>query len=167
MTDQAGFKVGPHFFPLVQEYKHGDPILIREVTGLEWNEFAEMLADVAPGSPTNPIVETALLAVSVQHAQPTWSRKRVNDFVRNLNLGAEEIIGTESDKPAEGDPDANPEEVARTTVPPSDTSASSSNSDAESSTPEESSRESSATPSPNGSADPGSSTSTPVSLQVA
>lgn len=166
MSDQPGFKVGGHFFPFVHEYKHGDPILIHEVTGLEWNEFAELLADAADG-PANPILETALLAISVQHAQPTWSRKRVNDFVRNLALGSEEIVGnTAPERPAEGDPDANAEEVARHAIPPSDSSANSNSSDGESSTPEESRSEGSATPSPNDSADLGSSITTPDLRQV-
>jgi hypothetical protein len=108
-----------------------------------------------------------MLAIAIQHAQPTWSRKRVNDFIRNLTLGSEEIVGgTPVETPAKDDPDANPEEVARTAVPPSDTSESSSSSDAASSTPEESPREDSATPSPSGSADPGSSITIPDLRQV-
>jgi hypothetical protein len=159
------WKVGLHTFPFVNDFNHGDAPLIREVTGLTWNEFSTIWSTWDPEAP-DPLVGTALLAVAVQHAQPTWSRQRVNDFVRNLPIGATEFIAPETNTPAADDPDANPEEVARTVIPPSDSSASSNSSDAASSTPEESPPENSATQSQSVSVDPGSSTTIPDLRQV-
>ena len=172
MADQPGFQIDGHFFPFVQQYKHGDPILIHEVTGLEWDEFAEAMQREAEkfeeaermggaGFAANPIVQTALLAVAVQRAQPKWSRRRVADYIRNIDLGSEEVVGPDSDTPKPGDLDGMTEAVIAQAIPPPEAAENSSISADKSSTPEESPPESSASPSRNSSADPGSSITTP------
>ena len=43
MSDKPGVRINGEFYPFVDKFKHGDPILIYEVTGLEWERFAELL----------------------------------------------------------------------------------------------------------------------------
>lgn len=104
MPDQPGYMIDGRFFPMVTQYKHGDPILIHEVTGLSWDEFAELLAEAGEeGARPNPIVNTALIAVAIQRNFPTWSRRRVSDYVKNIELGSEEVVGiVESDTNGSG-----------------------------------------------------------------
>lgn len=153
MPDQPGFQIEGRFFPFVQSYKHGDPILIHEVTGLSWDEFADLLAESAEdGARPNPIIQTALIAVAIQRQYPTWSRRRVAQYVNNLELGSEEVVGVDlpSDEAENG---SGP-------LPPTESGESSSSSD-ETSKPLP---ESPSNPSPTSSGDPGSEQPTPASL---
>ncbi len=93
--DKPGVRIGGRFYPFVQQFKHGDPILIHEVTGLDWDTFSDMLAKAGDGRGVNPIVQTALISVAVQRVHPTWSRREVSEFIRELDLGSEEYVGTE------------------------------------------------------------------------
>lgn len=149
MADQPGYMIEGRFYPMVTQYKHGDPILIHEVTGLTWEEFADLLAEAGEeGARPNPIVNTALIAVAVQRKYPTWSRRRVGDYINNLDLGAEEIVGIVA---PEGD-DA--------PIPPAESGENSSTSDDKS----KRSPASPSSPSPTSSGDPGSATTTPELL---
>lgn len=156
MPDQPGFQIEGRFYPFVQQYKHGDPILIHEVTGLAWDEFADLLAESAEeGARPNPIVQTALIAVAIQRQFPGWSRRRVSDYVRNLELGAEEIVGiVEGEAASNGNGDA--------PVPPAGSGENSNRSDATSSP----SPESPSNPSPTSSGVHGSDTPSPESPLV-
>ncbi len=152
MSDKAGVRINGQFFPFVDQFKHGDPILIHEVTGLTWDQFSEMLAKAGDGSSQgiNPIVQTALIAVAIQRERPTWSRREVSEFVRNLELGQEEYVGGET---AEGD-----------ALPPSNSGVNSVPSDK---TSPEQQEESPSSPNPTSSGDPGSATTSQESLRVA
>ncbi len=99
--EKPGVRIGGRFYPFVDQFKHGDPILIYQVTGLDWDTFSDMLAKAGDGRGVNPIVQTALIAVAVQRGHPTWSRGEVSDFIRNLDLGDEEYVGTETGKEEE------------------------------------------------------------------
>ncbi len=135
-------------YPFVDGFKHGDPILIHEVTGLDWDEFSEMLAKSSDGR-VNPIVQTALIAVAIQRVHQTWTRREVSEFIRNRDLGEEEYVGGEAAKEEE-------------MLPPSESGESSDSSEETSST----SPESPSSPSPTDSGDPGSATTTPDLRQV-
>ncbi len=100
MSDRAGVRINGRFYPFVDSFKHGDPILIHEVTGLDWDEFSEMLAKAGDGRGVNPIVQTALIAVAVQREHKTWSRREVSEFIRELDLGSEDYVGVDA-APAE------------------------------------------------------------------
>ena len=162
MADQPAFQIGRHVFPIVQEFNHGDPPLILEVTGLDWDAFSDLLAAAGEeGARPNPLLQTALLAAAVQHTNPGWSRKRVADFVRNLPLGTEDVIGGDSDKPSADDPDSNPEGMVATALPPPESASNFEPSENGSRSLAESAAEDSATSSPASSADPGFSMSSP------
>ncbi len=148
-AEKPGVRIGPTFYPFVDQFKHGDPILIHEVTGMNWDEFSEMLSKAGDGRSVNPIVQTALIAVAIQRVHSTWSRREVSEFVRNLDLGDEEYVGGEAVKDEE-------------MLPPNESGESSDSSEETSST----SPESPSSQSPTGSGDPGSATTTPDLRQV-
>jgi hypothetical protein len=152
VSDRAGVRIGGRFYPFVDQFKHGDPILIMEVTGLDWDTFSDMLAKAGddPEGRVNPIVQTALIAVAVQREHKTWSRREVSDYIRDLDLGGEEYVPGSEDK-IEGD-----------ALPPLQSGESSSNSEETSGT----SPESPSSLSLISSGDPGLDTTTPESRQV-
>lgn len=148
--EKPGVRIGGRFYPFVEQFKHGDPILIHEVTGLDWDSFSDMLAKAGDGRSVNPIVQTALIAVAIQREHPTWSRREVSDFLRDIDLGSEEYVGTGGKEDEEA------------VLPPSESGETSSSSD-ETSPP---SPESPSSLSLISSGDPGSATTTPESSQA-
>lgn len=106
-AEQArGFQVGKDFYPAVDSMKLGDAPLVRELTGLGWEEFLELLPDEdAPDEQGfDPIVLSALLAVSVQRQNPTWRRDRVVRYVSGLGIEQIESVGPSSDEEEEPGP---------------------------------------------------------------
>lgn len=152
MSQKAGVRILDRFYPFVDQFRHGDPILIHEVTGLGWDEFSDMLSKASDesGRGVNPIVQTALIAVAIQREHQTWSRREVSEFIRNLDLGDEQYVA--GDPIEEGD-----------ALPPAESGVSSSSSD-ETSPP---SPESPSSPNPTDSGPPGSGRHSQESLQTA
>lgn len=87
MTDQPGFTIGNDFYPFPSSFRLGDPVLVAEVTGASWNEFAEMLDDNDPRS------LAGLVAVAVWQKHPTWRREKVLRYVEAMDMDALEFEG--------------------------------------------------------------------------
>jgi hypothetical protein len=149
MAEKPGVRINGQVYEFVDQFKHGDPILIHEVTGLDWDEFSEMLARAGDGGRPNPIVQTALIAVAVQRVHTTWTRRDVSEFIRELTLGEEEYLGGEGRETGDA-------------VPPDGSGESSNSSDEPSGT----SPESQSSLSLIASGDPGSDTITPESRRA-
>lgn len=82
MADEPGFSIGDEFYAFPTTFRLGDPVLVAEVTGLGWNDFAEMLDQ------GDPRTLAGLVAVSVWQKHPKWRRDRVLLFVEALDLDA-------------------------------------------------------------------------------
>lgn len=98
----AGFEINGEFYPFPTAFRLGDPVLVAEVTGLEWMEFAEMLDEGSPR--TLP----GLVAVSVWQKNPGWRRDKVVRFVEAIDQDAVTVVQPEGT-------DAGPPDVADTT----------------------------------------------------
>lgn len=139
-TEQAGFQVGNFFYPLPMKFKMGDPVLVEELTGLEWEDFIQRLPDEDEADTEmrglDPRAYLGLFAVAVWHANPTWQRSRVIRYSQSQDANEVQLVGPESEENVEGrgdEPDdARPPEMAKTesgsdgestplkSVPPSD-----------------------------------------------
>jgi hypothetical protein len=118
MTETARFKIGNVEYPIPSRFRFCDPVLIRELTGLEFQDFAERADDqqkeaarneelIKQGNPPeeimgDPAIMTGLLGVAIWQANPTWKRERVVRYVESLGM---EEFSVEAD-------DAGPPEVA-------------------------------------------------------
>lgn len=80
MSDEPGFNVGDEFYRFPTSFRMGDPVLVAEVTGLGWNEFAELLDQ------GDPRTLAGLVAVAVWQKHPKWRRDRVLTYVEALEL---------------------------------------------------------------------------------
>lgn len=89
--DEPGFSIGDEFYAFPTAFRLGDPVLVAEVTGLGWNEFAEMLDQ------GDPRTLAGLVAVSVWQKHPQWRRERVVLFVEGLAMDALVFTGSEDD----------------------------------------------------------------------
>lgn len=98
--EKPGVKINGVFFPLPESFRLGDPVLVREVTGLTWDEFTAML-EQEEGEITDPSVLTGMIAVSVWQANPKWPRARVVSFVEKVDLSDLETITPETEEETE------------------------------------------------------------------
>lgn len=97
----AGFIIEGVEFPQPDSVKLGDGPLVREVTGLSWDDFTRALDSGEAGLDALP----GLVAISVARKFPGWSRKRVVEFVSDIDFENLEVRG---DDTASGDADPPP-----------------------------------------------------------
>lgn len=90
---EAGFTIGSEFFPMPAGFRLADPVLVGEVTGLSWDEFATMLDTGDPRS------ITGMIAVAVWQKHPEWKRDKVARFVENIELDSIEATGGDDADP--------------------------------------------------------------------
>lgn len=98
---EPGFSINSEFYPLPTGFRLGDPVLVSEVTGLDWQDFAELLDN------GDPRATTGLIAVAVWQKHPGWRRDKVVRFVESLDVTSLQFDG--------GSDDAGPPPVAATT----------------------------------------------------
>lgn len=80
--DKPGFNIGSDFYEFPTSFRLGDPVLVGDVTGMEWNDFAERLDD------KDPRTLIGLVAVAVWQKHPSWRRDKVVRHVESLNFDA-------------------------------------------------------------------------------
>lgn len=115
------YQIGTRTYPFPTRFLLGDPVLVRELTGLEWADFVDRLPDedAPPDQLPDPIAELGLIGCAIWHQHPTWRRDKVVRYV--LALGQDDIkfIGpvAEEDVP-EGDAGPPDEHQATATEEP-------------------------------------------------
>lgn len=133
MPEKPGFQIGRRFYPFPASFRLGDPVLVEELTGLDWHAFLDRLPDEdAPdGQEPDPVAMLGLVGVAVWQANPRWRRDRVVSYVQGLDMGDVEAVGADDD--AEEDEASPPAEAEPAPgQPDSETSASSSRPESES-----------------------------------
>lgn len=92
MADPA-FLIDDEEFPVPSAFRLGDPVLVTEITGMDWTDFAELLDE---GS-NDPRAMVGLLAVAVWQKHPGWKRERVARFVEQVPMDALNVTGADDD----------------------------------------------------------------------
>lgn len=109
---EPGFEIFGVVYPVVERWRVADPVLVREVTGMEWLEFAEaaerMSLEEGMGGEggVDQIVLAGMIAVSYWQANPRMTRKQVVRFMEQLPLEAVTMVGEPDepdDEPVEGE----------------------------------------------------------------
>lgn len=106
MSNDAGFLIGEKLYPFAGNMTFMDAPLVREVTGLEFADFAER-ADAIDENSKDFLALTGLLAIAVSRVEPSWSRAQIIKF-----LGQTDITSLDIQAPDEGDagpPEQTPE----------------------------------------------------------
>lgn len=107
----AGYQIGNKFYPFPTSFRMLDPVLIRDLTGLKWDEFLDLMPDDdEPEALGDPVVMAGMFGVAVWQVNTTWRRDRVVKYVQGINIEAVQAVGVED---AEGDEedDASPPEA--------------------------------------------------------
>lgn len=114
----AGFEIYGQFYPAVEAFTLGDPVLIRELTGMDFVDFSEAydeliveLNQAADGEANvDPAVLIGLVGVAVWQANPTWRRDKVVKFVEHLPTDALKLVGDEEEGDDQDPPAPAPED---------------------------------------------------------
>lgn len=110
MPDQDGFEIYNRFYPAPQRFRLGDPVLVREVTGMEWPQFTQALAEmdeefavaVAEGRQDefvpDQVVLLGLIAVAFWQGNQTMTRAKVAREVQKIPIDKVQFVAGESEE---------------------------------------------------------------------
>jgi hypothetical protein len=172
MPDRDGVEIYKRFYPWPDAFRLGDPVLVKEITGMRWPDFAAALQDqneaideaVEMGLPSpepDQVVLAGLIAVAFWQGNPHMSREKARRALERIPMEDIEVIDGDEGEVELGPPALGGVEDAA--LPPRMTSNGSEHSPEESL---ETSRQDSSldVTSPNGSGLPGSPITSPESL---
>lgn len=126
---EEGFEIYDRFYPSPKRFRLGDPVLVREVTGMSWPEFARGLDAMADDYAAlleqgredeyepDQVLLVGLMAVAFWQGNKQMSRAKVVRAVEQIPLESVKYIAGDE----EGD-DASPPDGAAG-APPSTTSS--------------------------------------------
>jgi hypothetical protein len=81
-------------YPLPVVYRLVDPVLVEELTGVNWLRFCEAIDDPEQGL-EDPKVLLGMLAVAIWQANPTLRRDRVVRICAGITFDDVKVIGLE------------------------------------------------------------------------
>src|SRR3990167_4750442 len=95
-------EINGELYPIPQAFRLGDPVLVRELTGMDFVDFAEALDDEARRA--DPVLQLGIIGVAVWQKHPTWRREKVARFVSTLPIEALKFIGGDDDEESASPP---------------------------------------------------------------
>ena len=102
MPDRDGVEIYKRFYPWPESFRLGDPVLVKEVTGMRWPDFAQALDEMDPEEAPDQVVLAGLIAVAFWQGNPLMSRDKVRRTLERIPMEEFEIV--EGDEgPVEGD----------------------------------------------------------------
>lgn len=94
-TQEAGFEIRGRFYPMPDAFRLCDPVLVSEVTGMNFNDFAEAIDD--EDRREDPVILVGLVAVAIWQQHRTWPRAKVVKFLQQVNVEELEAHAGEDD----------------------------------------------------------------------
>jgi hypothetical protein len=84
--EDSGFLIADEFYAFPSSMRVVDPILVDELTGYSWGEFAQLLDEQPDELDVRTLV--GLVGIAVWQKNPKWARKKVVEFVSQLDFDA-------------------------------------------------------------------------------
>jgi hypothetical protein len=84
MSTKPGFEIQKRFYPMPERFRMGDPVLVREVTGMEWPQFIEALEAAEADGVDDQIVLAGLAAISFWQGNPGMRRDKARQIIERL-----------------------------------------------------------------------------------
>ena len=104
----ASFRIGDEEYQVPDTFRILDPVLVHELTGLDFQEFAELAQD---SGNRDPRVLVAMVGVAVWQKHTTWKRDRVIRYLQDVNM--EDVGFDQAEEDDAGPPDEPPAERRR------------------------------------------------------
>ena len=137
MPDRDGVEIYKRFYPWPDAFRLGDPVIVKEVTGMPWPEFAQALqtqneaieeAQEMGGEPPqlDQVALAGLIAVAFWQGNPQMSREKARRALERIPMEDIEVISGDDGEVDVGPPDlpgaGENEQAQRMTSNGSDTS---------------------------------------------
>ena len=123
--DVPGFEIRGRFYPIPTSYRVCDPVLVREVTGMEYLAWADSLPDEEtelPPEGLDPVVMAGLVAVAVWQTNTTWRRQQVVKYCESLQNSEVVLVGLD-EEPLEPTPPLPEETDSQASLPDSNSTS--------------------------------------------
>lgn len=104
---QDGVEIFNRFYPWPTKFRLGDPVLVREVTGMDWPDFVRAMNAQEDEEAPDQVVLAGLIAVAFWQGNPQMTREKARRTVERVPQDKVEIV--EGD---EGGDDGPPAEAA-------------------------------------------------------
>lgn len=92
MPDRDGVEIYKRFYPWPASFRLGDPVLVKEVTGMRWPDFAQALDEMDPDEVPDQVVLAGLIAVAFWQGNPQMSRDKVRRTLERIPMEELEIV---------------------------------------------------------------------------
>lgn len=97
MPKQDGVEIYDRFYPWPSSFRLGDPVLVKEVTGMSWPEFVRALDEMDDNDAPDQVVIAGLLAVAFWQGNPNMSRDKARRAIERMPQDQIEIIDSDED----------------------------------------------------------------------
>ena len=85
--EESGFLIADTFYPWPSSIRIVDPILVRELTGMDWGEFSMALDGADEGDESqDPRSLVGFVGIAIWQKHPKWKREKVIEFVQQLDF---------------------------------------------------------------------------------
>lgn len=107
---EPGMVIGGEFYPTPDSGRLGDAPLVREVTGVEYEDWAARCEHMQETGTPDTLAALGMVAITVKRAHPDWTRRQIVQFVENIDPSGLEVV--KGDEPVEAGDDGPPEVAA-------------------------------------------------------
>jgi hypothetical protein len=90
-SQEPGFLINAIHYPMPSAFRVGDPMLVQEITGMEFPEFAAAIDD--EDRRKNPVILAGLIGVAIWQRNPKFSRAKVVSLVERLQMDDIDFVG--------------------------------------------------------------------------
>jgi hypothetical protein len=126
MPDRDGVEIYKRFYPWPDSFRLGDPVLVKEVTGMKWPDFMAALEeqnqaieeavemDTEPPAP-DQVVMAGMIAVAFWQGNPTMSRDKVRRAIERISVEDVDMVDGDEGEADIGPPAEGGEAAVQTT----------------------------------------------------
>ncbi len=101
MPDKDGVEIFKRFYPWPERFRLGDPVLVKEVTGMRWPDFVAALDEMDEEEVPDQVVLAGLIAVAFWQGNQQMSRDKARKAVERMPVDEIEMIEGDDVRPPE------------------------------------------------------------------
>ena len=102
MSEKAGFQIGDRFYPFPEAFRLGDMVLVSQLTGLEWDDFAGRFDASRGDGQGDSLVLVGLVGVALWQGNQRWTLAHAVHATHEIDVSTLETVGGDEDPLAEG-----------------------------------------------------------------
>lgn len=96
---EDGVEIYNRFYPWPSSFRLGDPVLVREVTGMSWPDFVAALDTFEDEDTPDQVVMAGLIAVAFWQGNPQMTREKARRAIEKTPQDKIDIIEGDEESP--------------------------------------------------------------------